>query len=806
MKSLGEVPGAQGLSTTSASHLVLQRSGSRNVLRMLGAAEARWDSYGADAFGTAAALDASGNLVYAALEDKPTVAVFSVHDAVPGRAGGASNALSLDFATPVFRLVALPASGRGDHGDFVGAVSVSGEVAFLRSEGGSKTAVYKHVVNVSFDRVLIVTTYGPDHLVVAGLRNGRVVVSIIQIRGAKGEPGAADPTPYPHLYFPSPPKSVLDAAEKSSDDPLLLGFVLEPHAAFLLYRGGVVHVLRPRSYLPAEHGHGLKAWFHTRVTSKKLTKVRRDCYAIPQQAIRLAPLQIMGSGSPPPTSVETCGGVTSLGAGYVAIAYGRLVSVWDGMYGVGHGYVQMNENIEHLAAGDAPGTALAASSKRLYHVEPRLASGDQREALSLGLAVRRKGTCDPIVIEEEAPGQVSPSRTQPVAVSAVKAAADAGGNASRAYNKFLRTEDGDELKRLRSVLSIWSTPTAEAVSDVIKMFTKDAGKDRRPLRLSRLPSERIAAATVARCLYEIDGGRLEFLVPLIDMVGTGVVSSDAVLAVLGVSDSWEMGPESRTVTLSSITAPLTASMDCSHALEAVIAKVSDLPESDVVHAAQVAIRMRRANIDGPVDERDDDKKETAEHLKKRAELVKRADRLLLKCVTTCTDRTQLVMALRRMPPHDVTQMLDHFEQVLGAYDSAVLCALDEKAEHKQRSARVSSTDSATLKRSVAECIAYRGDRAWLDNRGKEGSELAACIEWTSHILDAHMTTLVLDKEGRKLAKLLLVAVQKQRRLSESIAPMVGIGLHLQESQPLPKHRDPLYSRTSCRVPSHAALS
>jgi hypothetical protein len=81
-----------------------------------------------------------------------------------------------------------------------------------------------------------------------------------------------------------------------------------------------------------------------------------------------------------------------------------------------------------------------------------------------------------------------------------------------------------------------------------------------------------------------------------------------------------------------------------------------------------------------------------------------------------------------------------------------------------------------------------------------------CSEWVGRILEAHMTTLVVDDIGSVLLTQLLATVRVHRRRAEAVSPLVGMVCHIAGSRPLPDASDNMYSKSILQVPAFAAMA
>jgi hypothetical protein len=898
----------------SAHGLVISSPRSGVVLLPPSGAPRHWPrGAGARPFGAPAALDPRAGVVYAAL-DGPAGEVAAFGAGSDGDAGSRVVECGFHGKGGLARMRCLSGVRRDGCGDVVAAVSKTGCVVLLRagvdaSGELASVSVFRNVADLDVTDVVGIDASVPGYCAFAALRGRRLGLHVLKVDNVASG-GDIEAELFDTLWAPQAPRGT---ASK------VLGFAIQPHAAFVLYAGGGLHVFSPRDGLVAEkHGQSLEAWrtpvpdeagassadevaadgdAETSATEnvdknpevragvpanpaaqgvadktagnadvadegassmkapryKKLGHQRKDGKAAKDSSVERPrgtrkktrrmyqhrvkfdiTLRPTVSATPAATHVSTSplapslstGGVASVGGGYVVVGYGRVVSVWDGVYGTGHGYIDLPENVVSVSAGSKSGEALVLlTSGAIYTVA--IDADDDVLGLTLALALMRQGTCQPIIASHNVDDTTAkaPLHSQPVSVGILKATADAGGGACQLFETHIKQEDQHDERRIRTVLDLNASPTAAKVSAAIstyvfgnahtrarRAFEADV-KLRKPgsappksstnaaqLGLDRLPSERLAATVVARCLRELHADRLEFLTPFIDMVGSGVVSSALVLAVMtklqastAVVDPAEQGGPAAATAPVSMTATLLRSPATSAALEAMVMRVVDLSEVDTARIAQFAVRLRQLNVGLGREGSDEDERKVCAQVRLRAE------RVLSRCLATPVNDTDFVQSLQSMPPHDVVSMLRYLAAVLDDHSTAMRAAFPG--------------DSAP---DVAEngTEYYRGDHSWLDKPVFPGASRdeatariqARCVEWIGKVVDAHMSTLIMDTEGSFVVGQLLESIRVHRRRAEIISPLVGMIHHLSERKALPNSNDPLYSLVKVKVPSFAALT
>lgn len=768
---------------------------------------ATWNSFQDEEFGSCVALDTQNDLVFASLRDRRRIATFPVssEDLVKNTA-----IFPLDFASPLFalRTLTLSSSSADRNNDVIFAISSTGEIEAFCSEAGEgkaeKNIRWKKVKALPLESVLFVSYFESDHLLIIGMREDNIFLLALKF-SIESNFEVMKFEEMPEIQLPRPPSSAVSS--KTIGDSFVLGFLMKESYSFILYSGGFVHILSPNSTSLETKCGTLRLWYPRK---KGLSEKEPVVIAKPSHAFRLSP------GTVEDNSVaiagiwkgrkEDAGDVADLGGSYVAIGYGQYVSIWDGIYKVDHGIQQISGHVTAICPRS--GKALVASEEGFIEL-----TADNSSPVSLGLAVRRKGSCDAVVSKMQQPSDEVPIHSQPVIVRAAKVAAEAG-SPERVFNRLLKSLDGEEMEIVRALVNRETCSSAEAVAKLTQHYTMEYKKVRRgnrgkstDLGLSNLPSERLAAVSVARCLYEIHFGHGRYVVPLIDMIGTGVVSNEAVLAVVELSDSWQMGPAAEPLVLRSIVDPLITSPTFLNSLEAIVSRVADLPEGDIVRIVQFAVRMIQSSSPSSDEEGSmtDAPDSTASFLRSRQHL--QATHLLFSCVNASVDKSRVVQALRQVPLADIIRILGRFDHILSDISSS---SLQRRKKPRQVPSDVKRGFFGPSGGSF-DITLYRGVGNWLDQEGNANLIMEAgdmgvsgVIQWTCHVIDAHLATLIMDASGRELASGLLKTVRHRKRELEVLRSLEGLTSHLVGKHPLPT-QDPLYSNTTIEVPMYAAL-
>lgn len=764
----------------------------------------KWETASGESFSSYAALDSRKGLVFAALEDRRRYVTLQV-DSITKPGVLDAGARKLKLKSQLFAFTALSGICPDHDGDLVVALSDIGELGIMSATGPLSQIEERSLDPLPVDKVLAVKRFAEHSLAIIGLQRSTIVVCPIHFKPSECLNGISVEKIGP-LQLPDIQKSVSSLKESPEDS--VVDFIFDKRYMTILYRDGVVQLLRPNvtagSRPKADERFG--EW-----GGSQHGKAGDDAAVVPtlDHAFQLSP-GLTADTMVPDTTVS--GGMTQLDENYFAVGYGQFVSIWDWAYHVGHGFARLDAGVNFVSPGRSFARILVGDESGLQEVSSTdLVNG---KSFSLALAIARKGTCNLIATDLLRSSETGPMRSQPVTVTVTKIAAEAEGDIDRIFRQKLEPLDGEELKLVRQMLNRNITSSPESLSRLTKRYTTRGRKVRRgnrgsytELGLSELPSERLAAVSVARCLFEIQGGNFKFVVPLIDMIGTGVVSNEAVLAVLGTSETWSNGKDTDPLSLLSIVDPLLTSGMFMNALEAIVTRVADLPEPDIVRVVQFVIRLTHQEF-SEFTMIKDGSESTAESGK--FELLTHGTHLLLKCVTCAADEARVVESLRQIPVADVTAILSRFDHILKAGTAPADVKKRARAPYASRTMREGFfvKDSSFFKEE--DVAKYRGVGDWIDDdeiRSKsEGrSAVAGCIEWSSHLIDAHLANLIMDKTGQGVAARLLETVRLRRGEFEVIKGLQGMTLHVMENKPIPSGDDPLYSNRYVDVPAYASL-
>lgn len=738
-------------------------------------------------------LDSRAKYIFGSSKDQKTVHVYSVPETSRGLSASHS-VHAIPFEGALFALKPLSdglnASSNSSSG-IVAAVSVLGEVTLLSAFGTPPDVQQRRLEVPHVDNVVFVTTYEDNHLVVLALKKERLLFYAVRM-----QPGEAlasvQVEVLPEVGLPSAPNGSPPLDIQAG----IMGFAIQQDCAMVLYPDGYVHIIAPGENMATPQGLSFAASWCSLDSDNPRPQIRASTKL--RHAMRLShgrTADDVTRSSDWRRHPDERDGVVALGSGLFVVAYGEYVSVWDGIYCIGHSFSQAPSYLDFLFQDLSSKSTFAVSRGAVYRL--RFGEIDRPIVLSLSAAIKNKGICDSIVIDVQKNVDRAPLRSQPVTVQPMQAAAESGGQTERVFRRLIDTEEKTEVKEIRALLSRDAIPSAEALISSIQPYCKNKRKIRRgesgsakDLGLSKLPSERLAAVTVARCVFEIACLNNSFVVPLIDMLGVGVVSSEAVISVLSVADSWDMGPETGALNVMSICDPLISSDAYVNALEAVLSRVADLPERDVVKvfrfAVQCILREGSAN-------------ETNSLRRWQYE------RLLLRSMAYRCQSSQLIQVLKKLPFSDVTACITILQEMLKK---------DEKhgTEKKYEVPRFVRT-AQFLKKGIRkeDASMYRGLGNWVDEDYNEQrqalpiDETEICVKWISYLVDAHLSALIMDENARQMAARMLKLVRECRKESEALKSASGIISHLVDRHSVPGRNERVYKVSRHEVPVSMAL-
>lgn len=728
-------------------------------------------------FGSIAALDSQSKTMFATLEDEKRLAAFPLPET--SKVVDLSNCiLDLKFHSPIIALHILRNRIKDEGSNIAVAISEVGEIAVSHFSSRTQTTDAMKTFPQEVEKVSHVAIHNDEYVVMLCEKEKHIVFWIVKLGSCdKFESLSVDILP--GFLLPRPASVPCDK---------VLGFTIEEGSATLLFEGGFVNVISPAEHSATDGNHNVDTWFKARATSDgskegKATKIR--------SSFRIASglLKYRSSDGKHVSNVSEgkSGSVARLGGGYFAIGYGRYVSVWDNRYCMGHALVPLSEQVHVLSEGNAAGNVLITFKDSIKLLT--FGDGEKMPVLSLGSALKRKGVCDEIVEGVEAELDSSTLRSHPLITAPLKAAAEGVGDIERIFSKVINKEEEADAKRVRVLLQRRKTPTASAICEINKDFVTEKyprgpgcpKKGRNAVHALKIPSERVAAVTVARCLYEIAHGDDSFLIPMIDMVGTGVVSATAVLECLDVSEAWAMGSNGKEIRFSSIIDPLIGTNLHVNGLEALLTQVVDFAEEDVLRILQLGVRVMRQ------EKSQDQERRTRMH------------KLLLKCMTCKVDRSRIIQLIRQLPFGDVNELLSFFNDMLV-----------KQSEQSQN--KVKKRNGIVRKKMQLDSgILYRGHKNWLDRdyaeriRVGEVDEMEGMLSWACCVVDAHLVTLILDREGSEMAVRLWKTVQSRREECEMLRGIQSLTRNVMEKQAIPSLVDESYKMEVVQVPSYAAL-
>eukprot|EP00178_Gracilaria_changii_P011699 TRINITY_DN32_c0_g1_i1.p1 TRINITY_DN32_c0_g1~~TRINITY_DN32_c0_g1_i1.p1 ORF type:complete len:813 (+),score=86.60 TRINITY_DN32_c0_g1_i1:2191-4629(+) len=739
-----------------------------------------------------------GRYVYLSLPDRDND-IYVLNSSASSATCSLQTRLETGFESPVFGIwpVCKRHTTQSEVKGFTFVISHQGEVALIDDTDHQPLLCRVKDFQPSFKKVLSASQTDSDCITVIGRTAENVHLCIIRLHDLEMLTSVKISCSLP-VFIADPLRQASDTYEEMQYR--IIHFALTSKCLCVLYEGGKLcfFQLQAKQEVPTVARKGLDFLSSPLEEYKTPPSLTASMY----HALVLRP-------SLPGVKIsdvehERGGFVQDFGQDFFVVGYGHHISVWDRKYLCGHGYVSVDNIIRQVCPSRSSEKSVFVSGYGLHELQ--IVGGSRSGAVSLAMAVKRKGICDDL-IESVIHGSTSaPIRSHPLSTAPIKAVADANCESSKLFEAHIMGEDEKEDNVIRALLTKSKTPTAESMLSLIQEWTgrnNGALSDPLTMGLWRKPSERLAAVTTARCLYELVSGDLKFLVPLMDMLGTGCVSNEAVLAVADISDSWDMGIGRKPFRLSSIIDPLMLRSQYSYALEAAVSGVADLPEQDVVKVLRYATRLADLSKD---EEQNTDMLSTT---KPHNDLVRikreRAHRLFEGCLISRTDTGPCVEAIQKVPFSDALILLAHFKAFLTKPFAPILRA-QEILPVAQKNLRTGVVDVAF---DCDAASSYRGMRNWIDTsvslRKRRTAMMKGCISWACNTVDAHLSTLVLDESGRELAEQLLQAVKDARKESEALRALRGLAGHLENGKGVPSGPDGLYNRRVVLVPRHVAL-
>lgn len=407
-----------------------------------------------------------------------------------------------------------------------------------------------------------------------------------------------------------------------------------------------------------------------------------------------------------------------------------------------------------------------------------------KETISLGEALKQKVSSQKYSASNPPKRQLL--KSQVVATNLVKTVASAGTPARISVLKKFKTEESREETHLRQVWSEEQVMGPVAFARIINGYMRCGKKAKDLIRasenpgLARLPSASFAAATVARCLIEIARGRVGCVIPFIDILGVVSLPNRAIHGYLRKFAGKFEVTQSEVVSIIGIL----NQKETLQGMQAALVSIPDLPEFEIVRAAQCAVRIRRScvalreKLGGSRFSRTPPDELTGYELKSWTEnehVITKVHRLLLKCVVTPVDQTGLMKGFKSVTIDDVKHLLDYFAIILSAHSTRNPLGFENEIRSLLPGAKHTH---------------YRGTENWMDrgfnSRSTENQELQGCMQWTCSLLDVHMSSLLVDTESCQLLSIFLKHVLKQRESSESVTSVLGALEHLGAGISVPK--------------------
>lgn len=939
--------------------------------------------------GRQALIDSSGTFIVAVLQDSRTLSIVSINPST--LMPQSTKQIKPTFKSTIHSLHRLPS--------IVIVVSATGEIAvltLLRNGNDVSCIVFKRLTDI--ESVDAVCTFSSNYIILFGpapsqqrdndmntrKEQQQPLVFIAVLVSTKSyqvnnddntikvivEPTVADDDV--RIVASSPVLLPVSCGTSLSKRALISADIF-PHCAILLFADGIVNFISPPS-TPAvatslTEGHGqqsisLHAWFPSSSDSSDSSfspspSSTSACAILQSVMLRSFPGQSIG--------LKRCQGhVIPLATPLVAISYGRCISIWDTMYHVAHAcYLSpspsqlVSNEIRHLIS--TTGNADILMCDTLGTLKQLTIDSGARPSLAAATRCRIEDPCKDIVQRSSLTDNPELQlHAHPVTNQVLSAAAYAGGDVKSMFGRPLREAREREVRELRCILSRRSTPTAESLHNVAKIYfvrieieeserkrertkkerlqraraSKEGGEAgghallgvrkengltlteslseltqmeegrseverekvekirRKELRKERkkigplnslsltehssnvkeseqekeeeskrkvvkdavvdedsmrLPSSRFAANYVARCLHEIASQKkLRFVIPLVDMIATGVVCGDEAMAAYHAwgEETDEDGVSMRQVTLSSIVDVVLSCGELFNVLEAVVQRVAALREDELLRIMLVCVRVcaEEANAklyeeevkkqsqaeNGHQDNAEDDlmdvdmdkkkkekRKENTEDVgNKISNRVRRARRLLRNCVTIGVDHERMLKCIRHVPYDDVLSLLNEFTRLLNelndddqdeyGYDSDY-----NDVDESNKQGNNVDKDGIELRRAQE----YRGISDWLDgpkfttDQGDLGgkSVMEGFVEWVCRIVDGHFSNLIMGGNGLMVASQLLQTVEEIRERSLIMRDLEGMSCHLLEKRSIPSNENSLFNVKSAKIPASLAI-
>lgn len=759
--------------------------------------------------GSLVLLDPSGTYVFASCSDDSQLAVFRFDDATNNVS--ATETVDLPFKSSLYKLHSI-----GKSHSFVAAVSSTGEIALFHTDDNFKIEK-KKLSRLDIQDVLSTCLFGDEYLVTFAIREENLVFIAMRIVIENGFDSMSITVSNP-VALPMP-LSATFPVHSSLEKGALLGASIHSHCAVMLFADGTVNIVAPTQPRKPSFSGSLRAWFPSDSVSP--SQANQPVSSIQTMVLARRPISLKDELAKTGSSerAHRVGDVANLGDHYVAIAYGKCVSVWDTMHYVGHGYTTLATPVNCICAERGKAYLTVADSHAVHYLEfPAIVHGDPPTLLD---TIHRRQSCKNIEFAMRAFSEASPIRAHAHTVAPIKAAADAGGDVAHLFSRALRLEQERELREVQSVFDRSVTPDANALLKLaehyilplmseINVNSRSKTKTRNDSSLSRvhrLPSDRFAAAFVARCLYEMTTSRnTSFAVPLIDMVHTGVVSSFGVLSAFKFLSARGLEARKDSVDMTPVAQLVTYVDGFFNVSEAWVMAVIDVPEEDLIHIMQYALRLYLRPVPVKHDE-SKEKQHKPSKLDEKLVTAAKARQLLEKCFMVGLDKDHVTNCISSLPVDEIIALLDQLGRIL----TRVYDVTDINVRHElKRRATVASTGVKAGQLTNKEMgMEYRGRKYWLNCSERQDainkSWVEGCVEWIECIIDAHFSNLVIYEDGQRVTKHLLEIVRRERERAELICSLEGISDHISDRRELPSKKHAMYRVRKQRLPQGTGL-
>lgn len=720
-------------------------------------------------------LNLNGDLFFASLQDDNRLAVASVSSLLVNPVNPVCY-LDLQFNGSLFSLENIGTRAN----NIVVAISSQGELTFVQCHQNLalQTRVYD---KLSMQHILATSVFEAQYLIVFGIQSNHFVFVALRIHTAT-EISSVRVTSYSPVPLPVPDSlrpALFDKSPKIS-----LSACFYAHCVYVMWSNGIVNVLAPSEYSGqktlSEDKKSIDLW-----CAPLIDKNRK-----PNLPVCIQSFSLVSDSPNDPGKTKPSAFVARASPNFVVVCQGNVVSIWDVLYQMPHGYIQLDQPVRYISANS--GLALLTGDDSILKL--LIPEAESPRPPTLAAAVRRKMSCDPVVAGLHAVTDNEPLRAHALTTSPISAAAHAGGQSHHLFSRALDSERERELREIKAVLSRPETPTAAALQKLGSDYFQSVTGDGSSLEVPRLPSDRLAAAFVARCLFEVAFfSRCDFVVPLIDMVGTGVVSMEGVLVALEMSDSWAITVKEQNILVSSLSDLLPEIGKYTNVLEAFVARVVDLPELDLIHIIHSTAWFRR-DLRRKLETSGQNVVETGNLKVDYA----RIGRLMEVCLRVRTSQRLIVRALSKISFSDALLLLQELTEFMrhdgGKVDDDTQAELKTRAESAEKKA----IKGEGITSEVA--ADYRGYVRWVDtiveNKtetcGSGSGAFGGCVDWIGYILDAHFPSVILDSEGASLASQLLQMVKKEREQRECLQSLKGMTAQLQSQLESSPRRDKMY--------------